>query len=260
MTPILPDRIMGGTAGMTMGYKVFLNCIRNNILTMPPALRKTAAMKEAKMFLVSKALNRGLFDENIPDILVSEEMAERFLEISPPVYSLIMPDYQSIANEIEQSYVTGNDFSALSSSCVVIERLLNLARIALHEHHKEDRNLRAKASKNKWDRNIAALKGWGYLDEPLASELSEIYTDIRCRYLHSGEIRDMRQDALRAITAAYRLMKVFIGFPEDLFDGVTCRNELDPRNGTAVVSLVVVDAYVIHRLFRSSRRGSCIMG
>ena len=24
-------------------------------------------------------------------------------------------------------------------------------------------------------------------------------------------------------------MKVFIGFPQDLFDGVTCRNESDPR-------------------------------
>jgi hypothetical protein len=220
---------MGGMAGMTMGYKVFLNCIRNDILTMPPALRKTAAMKEAKMFVVSKALKRGMFDESIPDILVSEEMAERFLEISPPVYSLIMPDYQSIANEIEQSYVTGNDFSALSASCVVIERLLNQARVALHEHHKKDKKLWGKGSKNEWGPNIEALKEWGYLDKPFASELSEIYTDIRCRYLHSGEIRNMRQDTLRAITAAYRLMKVFIGFPEDLFDGVTCRNELDPR-------------------------------
>jgi len=214
---------------MTMGYKVFLNCIRNNLLAMPPAVRKTAAMKEAKMFVVSKVLRRGMFDESIPDMLVSEEMAERFLEITPPVYSLIMPDYQSIANEIEQLYVMGNDFSALSASCVVIERLLNQARIALHEHHKKDKRLWGKGSKNEWGPNIEALREWGYLDGPFASELSEIYTDIRCRYLHSGEIRDMRQDALRAITAAYRLMKVFIGFPQDLFDGVTCRNESDPR-------------------------------
>jgi len=145
------------------------------------------------------------------------------------LYSLIMPDYQSIANEIEQSYVTGSDFSALSASCVVIERLLNQARIALHEHHKKDKKLWGKGSKNEWGPNIEALKAWGYLDDSFASELSEIYTDTRCRYLHSGAIRDMRQDALKAITAAYKLMKIFIGFPEDLFDGVTCRNESDPR-------------------------------
>lgn len=214
---------------MTMSYKVYLNCSRNGVLTMPPSLRKTAAMKEVKMFVVSKTLKHEIFDESIPDILVSEEMAERFLEISPPVYSLIMPDYQSIADEIEQSYVMGNDFSALSASCVVIERLLNQARMALHLHHRNDKNLWAEGSKNKWNRNIEALKEWGYLDKPFASELSEIYTDIRCRYLHSGEIRNMRQDALRAIAAAYRLMKIFVGFPQDLFDGVTCRNTLDPR-------------------------------
>ncbi len=31
-------------------------------------------------------------------------------------------------------------------------------------------------------------------------------------------------------------------------------------NGTAVVSFLLVDAYVIQPLFRSFRRGSCFMG
>lgn len=220
---------------MTMGYKVFLNCIRNDTLAMPPVVRKTAAMKEVKMFVVSKALRQGIFDidKNIPDALVSEEMAERFLEITPPVFSLIIPDYQSIADEIEQSYVIGNDFSALSASCVVIERLLNQARIALHRHHKKNKKLWGKDSKNEWYPNIDALKEWSYLDEAFASELSDIYKEIRCRYLHSGEIRNMRQDALRAVTAAYKLMKIFIGFPENLFSWINgspaCKNEADPR-------------------------------
>ena len=219
-------------AKIIKGYKVFLNCTRNAILAMPPAVRKKMAMKEVKMFVVSKALRRGIFDidKNIPDALVSEEMAERYLEISPPVFSLIIPDYQSIADEIEQSYVIGNDFSALSASCVVIERLLNQARIALHRHHKKNKKLWGKDSKNEWYPNIDALKEWGYLDDDaFASELSNIYKEIRCRYLHSGEIQNMRNDALRSIAAAYKLMKMFIGFPEDLFDGVTCKDETDPR-------------------------------
>ena len=222
---------------MTMAYKVFLNCTRNAILAMPPAVRKTEALKEVKMFVVSRALRRGIFDidKNIPDALVSEEMAERYLEITPPVFSLIIPDYQSIADEIEQSYVIGNDFSALSASCVVIERLLNQARISLHELHR-DKAIKALWNKNAvpaWDPNIDALKKWGYLDDAFASELSYIYEEIRCRYLHSREIQKMRQDALRAIMAAYKLMKIFIGFPEDLFDwkggGPVCKNEADPR-------------------------------
>ena len=218
---------------MTMGYKVFLNYTRNGILTLPPAAWKTEALKEVKMFVVSKTLRRGIsdIDKNIPDALVSEKMAERYLEITPPEVSLIIPDYQSIADEIEQSYVIGNDFSALSASCVVIERLLNKARIDLHEHHKDKavKGLWNKGPKDDWPSNINALKEWGYLDDVFAPELSYIYKEIRCRYLHSREIQNMRQDALRAITAAYKLMKIFIGFPEDLFDGVTCKNESDPR-------------------------------
>lgn len=220
---------------MAKQIPVFLNCTRNGILSMPPVLRKTAAMKEVKMFVVSKALRRGIFDidKNIPDALVSEEMAERYLEIAPPVFSLIIPDYQSIIDEIEQSYVIGNDFSALSASCVVIERLLNQARIALHKHHKKDKKLWRKDSKNEWYPNIDALKEWDYLDKDFAYELSAVYKDVRCRYLHCGEIKCLRDDARRTIAAAYKLMTIFIGFPEDLFSwingGPACKNEADPR-------------------------------
>jgi len=202
---------------------------------MPPAFRKAEAMEMVKKFVVPKALRREIFvDSDISDKLVSEEMAERYLEITPPVFSLV-PDYQLIINEIEQSYVIGNDFSSLSASCVVIERLLNQSRIVLHKHHTDKvvTKLWNKDDVNDWYPNIDALKDWGYLDDTFASELSYIYDEIRCRYLHSREIQNMRQDALRAITAAYKLMKIFIGFPEDLFSwingGPACKNEADPR-------------------------------
>ena len=208
---------------------IFLNCTRNAVSALPPAFRKAEAMKDAKMLVVPKALRRGIFDHDISDKLVSEEMAERYLEITPPVFSLI-PDYQLIINEIEQSYVIGNDFSSLSASCVVIERLLTQARIALHKYHNVINKLKGKG----WDKSINALKEWGYLDKDFASELSAIYREVRCNYLHCGEIKCLRRDALRAITAAYKLMTMFIGFPEDLFSFTgaippTCKNEADPR-------------------------------
>ena len=219
---------------MAKKIPVFLNCTRNAILGRPPVFRKAGAMKEVKMFVVPKALREGIFERDISDKLVSEEMAERYLEINPPVFSLI-PDYQSIIEEIEQSYVIGNDFSALSASCVVIERLLNQARIDLHKHHKDMviKELWGKGPTNEWYPNIDALKKWGYFKDTFATELSDIYREVRCRYLHCGEIQNLRKDALRAITAAYSLMTIFIGFPEDLFSWMggapTCKNEADPR-------------------------------
>ena len=198
---------------------------------MPAAFRKSEAMKDAKMLVLPKSLRRGIFESDIPDRLVSEEMAERYLEITPPEFSVIIPDYQSIVNEIEQSYVIGNDFSALAASCVVIERLLTQARVALSKYHK-DRIVKKLGGKG-WDKSIKALKEWGYLDEPFASELSDLYHEVRCRYLHCDEIHNLRSDARKAIAAAYKLMAMFIGFPEDLFDwksgAPVCKNEADAR-------------------------------
>lgn len=211
---------------------VFLNCGRNAILVMPPPVRKAAAMRDAKMLIIAKALKKTVCDSDIPDKLVSEEMAERYLEVRPPEFSLI-PDFQPIINDIEQSYVIGNDFSALSAACVAIERLLNQARISIHKHHKPIKVLWDKGPTNEWYPNIDALKEWGYLNDTFASELSDIYSKIRCSYLHSGPIEDIRNDALKTITAAYKLMGLFIGFPNDLFsliDGaLVCTNEKDPR-------------------------------
>jgi hypothetical protein len=184
------------------------------------------------MFIVPRVVKRGILDADIPDALVSEEMAERYLEIAPPPFSLI-PDYQSVINEIEQSYIIGNDFSSLSASCVVIERLLNQARIALHKHHKVIKKLWEQGPSNEWNPNIDALKEWGYLEDDFATELSEIYRKVRCRYLHCGEIQSLRNDARRSVAAAYKLMTIFIGFPQDLFSltggDLACKNNADPR-------------------------------
>jgi len=51
--------------------------------------------------------------------------------------------------------------------------------------------------------------------------------------------------------------------PNYALNGTATQSTMDwggVPNGTAVVSFMVVDAYVIQHLFRSSRRGSCIMG
>jgi len=167
----------------------------------------------------------------VPEILVSVSMVDRFLEIMPPVAS-IMPEFQIVIDEIERTYVRGDFFSAISAACVSTERLLNLARIKLHKHHVAIKALWQKGPSNAWDENIEALQEWGYLDEAFATELKALYKDVRNRYLHSGPLTDLHADAVRSINAAYRLIIIFLGFPEDLFnlaESIGCRNPEDPR-------------------------------
>lgn len=183
------------------------------------------------MFLIP--LGVAMIDTQVPDNFVTDEMAFRYLALSPPLASVI-PEFQAIVNEIEKSYVLGLFFSALSAACVATERMLNLARIQLHPHQSPKiKELWDKGPSNGWEENIDALQRWGYIDDAFAVELNQVYRNIRCRYLHSDAIGDMAADALRAASAAYRLLNIFLGIPNDVAGfgdgGIVWTTPGDPR-------------------------------
>jgi hypothetical protein len=212
-------------------FIIELNATRNGVLGLPPERRRDEARRNVKMFLVPVDASQTVFDRMVPDYLVSESMIDRYLEITPPVMAVI-PQFQEIIKEIERAYVRGDLFSALSAACVSMERMLNLARINLHKHHPKLKSLWEKGPTDRWGQNIDALREWGYLDRAFADELQAMFKDVRCKYLHSAPIADLRIDALRSVNAAYRLLTIFLGFPDDLFrftDGIECTNTSDPR-------------------------------
>ena len=53
----------------------------------------------------------------------------------------VIPAFQDIFIETERAYTLGLFFSAISAASVAIERMLNLARIDLHAHHKPIKEL-----------------------------------------------------------------------------------------------------------------------
>jgi len=190
------------------------------------------ARQHVKLILLPSDVQHSGIADDIPDFLVTDSMVHRFLEAEPPPF-MVIPEYEQVIREIEQAYVIGLFFSALAASCVAIERTLNLVRVKLHRHHKPIKALWEKGATNDWVENIDALEAWGYLDDALAEELRAIYRDIRCSYLHSGTRYDFSADAIRCVRAAYRLMGIFLGFPNDLFDvdqgRFACKKPDDPR-------------------------------
>lgn len=118
---------------------------------------------------------------------VTDQAVARYLTLEPPVAAII-PEFQTIIDELEISYVAGLYFSALSTACVSLERLLNLARAELHPFHPTIKTLYGKGPINSWHLNIDALEEWRYLDPPLAAELWDISDNVRNHYLHSGSI------------------------------------------------------------------------
>lgn len=214
-----------------MYFWVHLNMTRGPLELLPPPVRLVEARRDVKMILLPQRRSEAMFDSMVPDHLVTDDMVVRFLDLNPPIASVIA-EFQEVINEIERAYVVGMFFSAVSASCVTIERLLNIARIELHPYHQKIKKLWGKGPSNSWDENVEALQQWKYLDELFSTELKGLYREVRCRYLHSWENTDYSADALRSAQAAYRLLRIFLGFPEDLFrftNGIECLNTEDPR-------------------------------
>lgn len=212
--------------------QIHLNATRSGLDALSDERRRQEAVRSVRMFVLPRHPQFAMLDSMVPDILITENMVDRFLQLEPPLASII-PEFQSIINEIEYSYVVGVFFATVSASCVTTERLLNTARMELHQYHTPIKQLWGKGPSNAWDENIEALETWGYLEAEFAAELKSIYADIRCRYLHSQPIGDLAQDALRSARAAYDLLRIFLGFPEGLFrlgaGGFECLNTADPR-------------------------------
>jgi len=210
---------------MSVLMKVFVNTSRNACQFGDTAHRRAEARRTVKLLLVPR--DAPMSDNMVPDYLVTESMIDRFLEIEPPSMRATT-EFDAIIEEIERTYVLGAFFSALSASVVTTERLLNKARIELHKLvTPKIKQLWGKAAKTDWQPNINALAQWRYLGEDLASELSAVY-EIRCHYLHSGDIATVVPDSLRSIKATYRLLSELIGFPPRLFKVGSVIECIDP--------------------------------
>jgi hypothetical protein len=192
--------------------------------------REAEARRSVKMFHVPRDVGETVLDSSVPDFLVTESMIARYLEIRPPQFR-VTTAFDLIISEIERAFVFGQYFAALAASVVTIERILNDARIRLHQHASPKlKHLWEKGPLNEWGGNIDALQQWGYLRPALADELKAVY-EIRCRYLHSAPIESPEQDSRRCVAAAFDVLTEFFGFPERLFrigGTIECFNTSDP--------------------------------
>lgn len=212
-----------------MFFNVNLNIGTERYLREDNPSRRIEATRSVKAFHIPKGVE-GFVESMVPDELVTDDMVDRYLAIRPPLFR-VRASFDSIIEEIERAYVLGHAFSSLSASVVAIERMLNEARIQLHEHEiPKLKQLWGKGPINDWTPNISALGQWDYLQPQLSEELVAVY-DVRCRYLHSGPIDTLKVDSPRCVNAAFAVLTEFIGFPQRLFrigSQIECLDESHP--------------------------------
>ena len=93
---------------------VNLNTTRNILWGLPPERRAAEAMRNVRMFVLPREHDGPMFDSQVPDHLVSDQMVERYLQLSPPIAAVI-PEFQRIIDEIERTYVIGAFFATVSA-------------------------------------------------------------------------------------------------------------------------------------------------
>lgn len=214
-------------------YNIRINFTRNSVRHIADvALKRARARSDVKFFLAPADSTQAITAEMIADELVTDSMIDRYLGIEPP-QTLVMPEFDTIVNEIERAYVFGLYFSALSAACVSIERTLNLLRIQLHPFHPGTAtDLEGKGPIDNWKKNIDALVEWGYLQEDDSTGLLRAQYFIRSKYLHSGPLDELPADTLTSINVAYDLLKKTLAFPDSLFmfsnGGIRCKDPSHP--------------------------------
>jgi len=214
-------------------YNIRINFARNSVRHLADQdIKRLMARSSVKLFLAPTDSDQIFTPDSIPDYLVTDSMIDRYLVIEPP-QTLVMPEFDTIVDEIERAYVFGFYFSALSAACVSIERTLNLLRIRLHPFHPGTAlDIEGQGPSNNWKKNIDALVEWGYLQEDDSTATLRKQYFIRSKYLHSGPLDELLADTLTSINAAYDLLKKTLAFPDFLFTfkngGISCRDPSHP--------------------------------
>src|SRR5918996_2562757 len=67
-----------------------------------------------------------------------EEKLERYLEFNPPNLCLLT-EFHDLFRQIQDSYVSRYDYTALTGACCLGERILNLLVIKTRRYHKQSR-------------------------------------------------------------------------------------------------------------------------
>ena len=107
-------------------YRININTTRGGLKNAPEEFRRSEARKWVKLRLARQASHEHpISDADVPDRLATDAAVTRFLEIEPPI-AAVVPEFQAIVDEIEDTYIAGQYFAAISAACVSIERVLNL--------------------------------------------------------------------------------------------------------------------------------------
>jgi hypothetical protein len=184
----------------------FIDTIRNSLL-IPGLSANNTAREKANLtkMLGPKHGTQGL-----------EEKVERYLSFKPPDF-LVVTEFNRMLLEVQDAYVCGHFYPALTAACCIGERIFNVLILKLRTHYKSSplyKEAYRKDSFDDWRWSIKVLVDWKVLP-PGIEQAYLALADIRHDSIHFKDLADLEKKAQSALAAIMRITDALFGFRQD---------------------------------------------
>ena len=137
----------------------------------------------------------------------------RYMALETPVLSVV-EEHTWLLEDICNSYIAGNSYSALTGACCLGERIFNNIIFKVMDDFKVSphyKNVYGKASLTNWAYGIRILYDWKIVDEETRKKFLRL-KELRDESIHyQKKDQDLEQISLEAINVVNRLVKALFG-------------------------------------------------
>ncbi len=167
----------------------------------------------------------------------AEQKTERYLELEPPNLCVVV-EYHEMMRQVESSYVSMDDYPALTGACCLGERILNILVLKLRSYYKTSKYYKKvyrHDSIHNWELAIDTLHDWDVLRDGTVACFKELYL-LRNPSVHYESVGDIHPRALRAVQLVMSITDDLFGKREDVF--FSCPGELYIRQAKETEPIV----------------------
>jgi len=145
-----------------------------------------------------------------------EEKFERWLSIPKPVLSVV-DEHTYLLQDIEDAYVLGSLYPALTGSCCLGERIINQIITRIRNSYRSSEQYKKvynKDSINDWNLGIETLRLWDIINADTETEYRELYK-LRTDAVHfQNKSQDLALMAQKAIELINQIVSDLFGLDE----------------------------------------------
>mgnify|MGYP001599004465 FL=1 len=143
------------------------------------------------------------------------------MSFKPPPLRVIT-EYHDLLQEIEDSFMYGLYYPALTSSCCLGERIFNILILRLRDYYKTSEHYKRiyrKESFDDWSKSVGILWDWRVIASDDIKIKYEELKSIRHEVIHFNKLEDIEAKALNALRIIYDITTYFfaVGHRDDIY-------------------------------------------